>query len=234
MNYNRTMKTSTALLLGWLAFGAAPMARAQVANEAQANAIIAARQKNAQLMQQFSWNSRIEVLDSGTVKDTRIEQCVYGPNNQVQRTLLNDSSAPLPHGFLRKKVAEKEREEIAKYLKQVVALLDKYTLPSAGAVINFLSTATIPRPGPNGEVQISGGSVVTPGDTLSLWLYAPTSAARKITVVTTDSDGNQINFTGTFKTLTSGLNYLQYATLDIPAKNLSIQVHNYDYINQNN
>jgi hypothetical protein len=228
------MKTRLALIIGCLTLCGASQSPAQVANEAQANAIIAARQKNAQLMQQYSWNSRIEVLDGGTVKDTRIEQCVYGPNNQVQRTLLNDSSAPLPHGFLRKKVAEKEREEIGKYLKQVVALLDKYTLPSAGAVINFLSSATIPRPGPTGEVQISGGSVVTPGDTLSLWVYAPTSATRKITVVTTDSDGNQVNFTGTFKALASGLNYLQYATIDIPAKNLSIQVHNYDYINQNN
>ena len=213
---------------------AAGSLQAQVANEGLANSIIAARQKNAQMMQQYSWNCRIEVLDSGTVKDTRIEQCVYGANNQVTRTLINDVGAPLPHGFVRKRIAEKEREDIAKYLKQVVVLLDKYTLPSAGAVINFISSAPIPPPGPGGELQISGGSVVQPGDTMSLWIYAPTRAARKVTVVTTDSDGNQVNFTGSFKTLNTGLNYLQYATIDIPAKNLSIQVQNYDYLNQNN
>lgn len=226
-----TQHLIVATLLVGLATGAL---QAQVANEGLANSIIAARQKNAQMMQQYSWNTRIEVLESGTVKDTRIEQCVYGPNKQVNRTLLNDAGAPLPHGFLRKRIAEKEREDTSKYLKQVVALLDKYTLPSAGAVINFISSSPIPPPGPGGELQISGGSVVQPGDTMSLWIYAPTRAPRKITVVTTDSDGNQISFTGTFKTLKSGLNYLQYATIDIPAKNLSIQVQNYDYISQNN
>jgi hypothetical protein len=228
------MKKQILLATTIIALSVPSIMEAQVANEGLANSIIAARQKNAQMMQQYSWNCRIEVLESGTVKDTRIEQCVYGPNNQVQRTLINDVGAPLPRGFVRRRIAEKERADIENYLKQVVALLDKYTLPSAGAVINFISSAPIPPPGAGGELQISGGSVVQAGDTMSLWIYAPTRAPRKITVVTTDSDGNQINFTGTFRTLNSGLNYLQYATIDIPAKNLSIQVQNYDYINQNN
>jgi len=228
------MKRHILLAATIIALGSPAMLPAQVTNEGLANAIIAARQKNAQLMHQFSWNSRIEVLESGTVKDTRIEQCIYGPNNQIQRTLINDVGAPLPHGFLRKRIAEKERDDIAKYLKQVVALLDKYTLPTAGAVINFISTAKILPPGVDGNLQLNGGSVVTPGDTLSLSIYPPTNDPRKMTVVTTDSDGNKINFTGTFKSLAGGLNYLQFATVDIPEKNLSIQVHNYDYLNQNN
>jgi hypothetical protein len=207
---------------------------AQVPNEGLANSIIAARQKNAQMMQQYSWNSRIEVLSNGAVKDTRIEQCVYGPNNQVQRTLLNDTGSSLPHGFLRRRIAEREREQTADYLKQILALLDKYTLPNAGAVINFISSSPIPPPGPNGELQFTGGSVVQPGDTLSVWIYAPTRATRKVTVVTTDSDGDQVNATATYRTLDSGLNFLQYGTVDVPARGLSIQIHNYDYINQNN
>ncbi len=206
---------------------------AQVANEGLANSIIAARKKNAQMMQQYSWNCRLEVLEKGKVEDTRIDQCVYGADNQIQRTLLNDAGAALPRGFLRHKVAERERKDTGKYLKQVVALLDKYTLPSAGAVINFISSATIPAPGPNGEIQIAGNGVVTPGDSLSLTIYAPSRATRKVTISTTDSDGNAINVTATFRTMASGLNHLQFATVEIPAKNLTIQVHNYDYISQN-
>lgn len=228
------MKSHRILALLWLLASSIPTAHAQVPNEGLANSILSARQKNAQLMQQYSWNCRVEVLENGTVKDTRIDQCVYGPNNQIQRTLLNDSGSPLPRGFLRRRIAERERENTDDYLKKILALLDQYTLPSAGAVINFISNSPLPAPGPTGDLQFSGGSVVQPGDTMSLWIYAPTRAPRKITVVTTDSDGNQVNFTGTFKTLTSGLNYLQYGTVDIPAKGLSIQVHNYDYINQNN
>jgi hypothetical protein len=228
------MNTAFKFAIAVLAAGLVQNAAAQVANEGLANDIIAARQRNAQLMQQYSWNTRIEVLDNGTIKDTRIDQCVYGPNNQVQRTLLNDTSAPLPHGFLRRKIAEKERADMEKYMKTVTGILDKYTLPSAGAVINFISKSPIPAPGPNGEIQLSGAGVVQPGDTMTLTIYAPTRAPRQMTIQTADSDGNEINLTATFKTLTSGLNYLQFATVTIPAKNLTIQVHDYDYINQNN
>lgn len=218
------------LLLGAALFSA----WAQVPNESLANSIIAARQRNAALMQQYSWNCRIEVLSNGSVEDTRIDQCLYGPNNQIQRTVLNDSGAPLPHGFLRRRIAERRRDDLEKYLKDILTLLDKYTLPTAGAVINFVSNSPLPAPGPTGDLQFTGGSVVQPGDTLSIWIYGPTRAVRKMTIVTTDSDGNQVNATATFRALNSGLNYLQYATVDIPAKNLSIQVHNYDYLNQNN
>lgn len=227
------MKKCLLLLASVFALGGTLLTEAQVPNEGLANSIIAARQKNAQLMQQYSWNCRIEVLDNGTVKDTRIDQCVYGPDGSVQRTLLNDSPAPLPQGFLRKRIIEKERQDIGAYLKTVMALLDKYTLPSAGAVINFISSSPIPPPGPSGDLMLSGNSVVVPGDTMNLWVNAPTRATRKVTISTTDSDGNVINVTATFRALANGLNHLQYATVDIPTKNLSIQVHNYDYINQN-
>lgn len=220
----------------WLLLGLAALAfsaTAQVANEGLANSIIAARKKNAQMMQQYSWNCRVEVLDNGKVKDTRIEQCVYGANNQIQRTLLNDTEAPLPRGFVRRRIAEREREDTEKHLKQVVTLLDQYTLPTAGAVINFISAATIPAPGPNGEIQISGTGVVNPGDSLSLTIYAPSRATRKVTISTADKEGNAINVTATFRTMASGLNHLQFATIEIPSKNLTLQVHNYDYISQN-
>ena len=33
----------------------------------------------------------------------------------IQRILINDLGAPLPHGFLRKRVAEKERQDLEKF-----------------------------------------------------------------------------------------------------------------------
>jgi hypothetical protein len=67
-------------------------------NAATAVQITQARKANAALMQQYSWTSRTEILEGGTVKDIRIETVNYGPGGQLQRTLLNDQSAPLPFG----------------------------------------------------------------------------------------------------------------------------------------
>ena len=42
-----------------------------------------------------------------------------------------------------------------------------------------------------------------------------------------------MNLTGTFKTLPTGLNHVAYAEVTVPAKQLSVQVQNFDY-NPNN
>ena len=221
--------------LAWIGLGALTLLGAQLASaqEGLAGSIIAARQKNAQLMKQYSWNTRIELIEDGTVKDTRIDQVTYGPDGNLQYTLLNDQGASLPHGFLRKRIEEKERDRTEKYIKDVRALLDQYTLPTAAGVGAFLGTATIQAPDANGVIQVTGGSVAVAGDTMSLSVYAPTRAIRSAKVMTT-YDGSEVNLTATYKTLANGLNYMAYATLSIPAKDLTIQVQNYDYINQNN
>ena len=215
-----------------LTFCGASTGRAQVANEGLANQIIAARQKNATLMKQYSWNSRIEILDNGAVKDIRIDQVMYGPGGQLQQTVLNDQPSAAPRGFLRKRIADKEKADMEKYLKSLKQALDEYTLPSSGKIIDFISQATISAPDANGLLTITGNSVVKPGDTLTMTIYAPTRQPRSLSVTTT-VEQDQVNLSATFKTLANGLNYVGFGQVDVPAKNLSLQVQNYDYFNQN-
>ena len=226
------MKTLTALSIGWLAVGSTPMVQAQVANEGLANAIIAARQQNATLSKQYSWNCRTQLEDNGTIKDTRIDTVLYGPDGQPQHTVLSDQSNPLPGGFFRKRIAEKEREETEQYLKSLRAFLHQYTLPTAGKVVDFISRTPIVPPGPDGVLQLSGGSVVVPGDTVSLSIYAPTKQTRRMSIMTF-FQGDEVTVTATFKTLATGLNYPAYLQINVPDKNLTILIQNYDYINQN-
>jgi len=206
---------------------------AQVVNEGLANAIIAARKANATLSKQYSWNCRTEVEENGAVKDTRVDTVTFGPDGQPQHTLINDQSNPLPRGFLRKRVAEQEKDKMEKYLKDLRTFLHQYTLPTAGAVINFISTTPLPAPAPGGLLQLSGGSVVVPGDTVSISVYAPTKETRRMSIMTT-FQGDEVTVTATFKTLSSGLNYPAYIQLNVVDKNLTVLIQNYDYINQNN
>jgi hypothetical protein len=226
------MKKLCLLAAFLMAFGGPYILQAQVANEGLANAIIAARQKNAALMKQYSWNCRTQVEENGSVKDTRIDTVTYGPDGQPQHTQLSDQSNPLPKGFLRKKVAEDERKKMEKYLQDLRTFLHQYTLPSAGKVIDFISKTPIPPPGPGGVLQLSGSSVVVPGDTVSISVYAPTKETRQMTITTT-FQGDGVTVTSTFKTLATGLNYPAYLQLDVPDKNLTVLIQNYDYINQN-
>ena len=219
----------TAALLLWCS---AQSLTAQVHDEALANKIIAARKANAALLKQYSWSSRTELLDTGAVKDIRIETVSYGSNGQLQRTLINDQPSPLPHGFLRKRIAEKEREKVEKYLTGLRKLLDEYTLPTAGKVIDFISSAKISAPDANGLLKISGSGVVSPGDMFTLWVDAKTHHASKLQIVTT-FDQDEVQVSASFKTLKNGPTHMQFAEVTVPAKGLSLQVHNFDY-NANN
>jgi len=221
------------IAIGALLAALAPTLQAQVANEGLANQIIAARQKNAALMKQYSWSCRTEILEDGKPKDTRIDTVTYGPNGQPQHTEMSDQSNPLPRGFLRKKIAEDERKKMEEFLKSLRTFLDQYTLPTAGKVIDFISKTPIPAPGPGGVLQLSGSSVVVPGDTVSISVNAPTKQTTRMSIMTTFKE-DEVTVTVTFKTLASGLNYPAYIQLNVPDKNLSVLIQNFDYINQNN
>jgi hypothetical protein len=227
------MKKIAVFTVGLLALCSVPFTQAQVANEGLANAIIAARQKNATLTKQYSWNCRTELEENGSVKDTRIDTVLYGPDGQPQHTLLTDQGNPLPRGFLRKRVAEQEKQKMEDYLKGLRTFLHQYTMPTAGKVIDFIGKTPITAPGADGVLQLSGGSVVVPGDTVSISIYAPTKETRRMTIMTFYR-GDEVTVTATFKTLASGLNYPAYIQMNVADKNLTILIQNYDYVNQNN
>lgn len=203
-----------------------------LAQDGLAAKITAARKSNAALMKQYSWQSRTELLENGKVADTRIELVTYGPTGELQRSLLNDESSPLPRGFVRRRIAEREKEKVEQYLTGLRKLLDQYTLPSAGKVLDFVDSATIQAPDANGLLQITGNSVVTSGDTYTLSIDAATRQTRKLSITTT-FNGDPVIATATFKTLASGLTHLEFAEVDVAAKAMKLQLQNFNY-NANN
>lgn len=216
----------------WLSLVASLLLPAQVPNEGFANAIIAARQNNAALMKQYSWNCRTEVSENGTVQDTRIDSVTWGLDGQPQHTILSNQANSPPQGFFRRRIAEREQQQMDSYLGGLRTFLHQYTLPSAGQIINLISSNPI-LPGAGGTLQISGSSVVVPGDTVSLTVAATTRLTTRMSVMSF-YQGDEVTVTVTFKSLANGLNYPAYIQLSVPSKNLTVLIQNYDYINQNN
>ncbi len=229
------MNRTASLIFALLIFAGGIWAFAQVRNEGLANQIIAARQKNAVTMKQYNWNCMTQFIDNGSVKDTRIESVSYGPDGNLQQTVINDQHASMPGGFVRRRIADNEKKEMEKYLQGLHELLNQYTLPSAGAMINFVSKAAI-QTGDTATgvptITLTGGNVVNPGDSVVATVN-PTNFQSLSTQVSTTYDGNQVKLNATFRTIASGLTHLQYATIEVPDKNITLQVHNYDYVPNN-
>jgi hypothetical protein len=227
-----TLKLTALVPAATLWFFNAQPGSAQAPPSALAGEILQARQKNDALARQYSWECRTDVLLDGVTKDLRIEAVNYGPGGQLQRTLLNDQRAPLPFGFFAARIAEEARAQVHQALVGLRGLLDQYTLPSSEKMASFISRAKISAPDANGLLQLTGSSVVVPGDLLSLWVDARTRQPRRMRIMTY-YQGYEVTVTATFNTLASGLNYMAYAQVTAPATGITLLVQNYDYFKRN-
>jgi hypothetical protein len=232
MNKGEIMKTAILFASAFCLWSGASPAFAQIPNEGLAARIIAGRGANDTLLKQYSWTSRVKFYDNDAVQDLRIDTASFGPDGQLQRTLVNDQRSPLPRGFLRRRVAEQEKEKVEKYLIGLRNLLDQYTLPSAGKILDYVSQAQISAPDSNGLLKLTGASLLMPGDSYTMWIEPATCHVRKIQVTTT-YEQDMVELTSTCKTIQSGLTHLQFSEVDVPGKQIKLQVHNFDY-NQNN
>jgi len=226
------MKRKIGLMLGLAALLVPLTLIAQVQNEGLANGVIAARKKNATLMQTYTWNCRTDVQENGATQDLRIDLVTMLPGGTLQKSLLNDQQGALPGGFLRKAIEENKRKQLEKYVSELAPMVDHYTLGSAGAVINFLASAQVqPVSTPDGKtiLNINGNNVVAPGDTFGMTVDGRTLQPLNVNVSTTYNN-DPITIQASFITMKSGLNHLQYATVSVPGKNLVIMIHNYDYV----
>lgn len=225
------MKWIVQLLLAAIVLALPLTLTAQVQNENLANGVIAARKKNAAAMLQYTWYSRTETQQNGETQDIRLDQVTCGPNGQPQRTVVNDQPGKLPMGFFRKAVTESNRRDLAKYVQGVEALIDQYTLGSSGKVIDFLAGAKV-LPGTNADgtlnLQVTGNGVVVPGDSFSITFDGKSLLPISMTINTTYT-GDPVTVSATFRTNRAGLNHVQYATVQLPGKNATINIHNYDY-----
>ncbi len=232
MKKGKPMKRTIAGVMGALVMVLSLTSVAQVPNEGLANGIIVARQKNANLLKQFNWSCRTDMTENGNLQDLRINLVTMAPDGTLQKTLLNDQPGALPNGFFRRAIAENQRKQLEQYVGGVTGVVEQYTLPNPGAIVNFLSTAQVqPMTTPDGKtmLQVSGNNVITPGDTFAMTIDGKSLMPISIQV-NTFYNGDPVTISGTFKSMKDGLNHLQYATVTIPSKNVTLMVHNYDYV----
>jgi hypothetical protein len=229
-------RTLTALLAAAVpAFIAWPASAQDAANQALraeiANKVTAARQANATAMQQYTWDQRTELLEDGTVKDTRVDM-VNWVNGAYQRSLVSNEGPSLPRFGIRKRIAEQKQKEMQDYLSGLKAQLEQYTMGTSPQLLAFFNKAQVSGPDASGLIALSGGSVVMPGDSMTLWVNATTHKAAKAFVATT-YQGNPVTMNATFNVLAAGLSYMNFADIQIPGKQMEVQVSNFNY-NKNN
>jgi hypothetical protein len=195
------------------------------------NQIITARKTSNDLLPKYAWTSRTEILKSKEILNIMIEKNQYDRQGQLVQKVLNQQGAKMPTTFLIKEIAETEKENMEKFLFGLRDFLKKYSLQEPDQVKRFISAATWQVVDSTHEFVFTGRNVEEEGDQMTWFVEDINHSTSKI-VVTTQFQGDAVHFTATFTRLREGLNYMDYAEAHIPSKNITLQIQNYNYIQE--
>jgi hypothetical protein len=193
--------------------------------------IFMARKTSIDLLSKYSWTSRTEILKSKEILNIMIEKNQYDQQGKLVQKVLNERGAKMPTAFLIKEIAEAEKENMEKFLYGLRDFLKKYSMQGTDQVKRFIEAATWQVVDSTHEFVFTGRNVEEEGDQM-VWMVEDIHYSTCKLEVFTTFEGDTVHFTGTFTRLRDGLNYLAYAEAHIPAKNITLQIQNYDYIQE--
>jgi len=188
------------------------------------------RKHNAAQMRNYSWNTRTEVKMDGEVKSVKVELVRFTPEGEWQKAMVSDSSAGAkkPRG-IRGKVASKKIKGMQEWAVELGKLLQQYSLPTPGSILDFLDSAAVQRTG--NMVNLVGKDVIQPGDYLAILVDA-NSKQLKIITVKTSLDGDAVDVQINSENLDDGLSYTARQVVKVPAKKVELMIENYDFRRQ--
>ncbi len=181
-------------------------------------------------MRNYSWNTRTEVKMDGESKSVKVELIRFTPEGEMQKAMVSDSSAGAkkPRG-IRGKVAKNKIKGMQEWAAELGKLLQQYSLPTSGNILDFLDQATVRRTG--NMVNLTGRNVIQQGDYMAILVDASSKQLKLITVKT-NLDGDAVDVQITSKSLDDGLSYTARQVVKVPAKKVELTIENYDFRRQ--
>ncbi len=188
------------------------------------------RKQNAAQMRNYSWNTLTEIKMDGEVKSAKVELIRFTPEGELQKAIVSDSNAGAkkPRG-IRGKVAKNKIKGMQEWGAELGQLLQQYSLPTPGSILDFLDQATVQRTG--NMVNVVGRNVIQQGDYLAILVDANSKQLKLITVKTS-LDGDAVDVQITSENLDDGLSYTARQIVKVPAKKVELLIENYDFRRQ--
>jgi hypothetical protein len=185
--------------------------------------------ENKQKLMQYQWVETTQITLKGDSKPPKQNGCVYGPDGQVQKTLLTPPQEP-SGGRLKKRVVAKKTEEMQDYMQDVKAVLSQYVPPDPQRMQEAYSAGKVSLNPVPGAVNLIFADYAQPGDRMTLTFD---TAAHKVRALDINTYMGQAKDVVTLKvqmdSLPDGTNYTQQSVLTASAKQLVVTTTNGNY-----
>jgi hypothetical protein len=213
---------------------------AGLAAEIQDKMTFAEAQKvNAQALRQYIWQSRTEIKVKGESKKVKLEQVRYDIDGKLEKTPLGGTPDAAPAqpsggrrgGRLKERIVENKKEEFAKEMQDLGALVTSYAHMPPDKAQAFAKSATVTKGSGDtaGLIQLQGTNVMQPGDTVTVWAD-PQSQAMRTVEIQTALEKNPVTVQATFGPVsTGGPTGMLKAVLIYPERKIELTIENFDH-----
>jgi hypothetical protein len=206
--------------------------------QSKAAAIKQAAAKNQEALHHYTWIEKTEVSVKGEVKSTKIQQCQYGPDGKVQKTLLSEPPKEDDGGGHRRgrrhrvkeHIVEHKKEEMSEEMKAAGALVHQYLPPDPAKIQAAMSAGRISIVPGAGTAALTISDYVKAGDSFVLTLDSAHKAMQKIDVNTyLEKPDDKVTLDVQMASLPDGTSHTSQILLSVPGDHIDVKITNTNY-----
>jgi len=197
---------------------------------AMASQYAANAKQNAALTRQYMWQMRVEITLKGEAKPAQVYQMRFDVDGKLQKTLLTAPAEEKKTRGLRGRIKENKIEEFKEWAGKLAELVKGYMAPTPGTMMDFYAKATYSQSS-DGKVMISSTGFIDKGDKATYWIDPATKIPCRFEFQTV-LEGDPVSATVDFGQVQGGPQYTARLLVNVPAKNVSAKIENYNYQRQ--
>jgi len=184
----------------------------------------------------YEWIETTVVTEDGEQKSRGQNSCYYGVDGKIQRVPVAasgaDSESGMQRGPLRRRIAEREKEELTDYMKSAVALVHDYVPPDPARIQQCVNAGklSVDLVDPGRRVRLKFSDYLKSGDVFGFDIALPTNRLLGMQVSSyLGSPEDAVVLHVTMGELPDGTIYAEKMTLDAQAKAITVTVENTGY-----
>jgi len=197
---------------------------------AMASQYAANAKANATLMRQYTWQMRIELTLKGEVKPAQLYQMRFDMDGKPQKTLLSAPADEDGGRGIRGRIKKNKIEDFKEWAGKLADLVKDYIAPTPGTMMDFYAKAAYAQAA-DGTIQISGVGFIQPGDKVNFLLDPATKAPRRFSFSTVLGE-DAVSGTVDFGQVPGGPQYAARLVVNVPSKEVSAKIENFNYQRQ--
>ncbi len=186
--------------------------------------------ENQQRLHQYQWTETTQLTLKGDPKPSSTNLCHYGPDGQVQKTLVSPPPEQPSGGRMKQRIIAKKKEEMKDYMGDVKALLSQYVPPDPQKMQAAYGAGKVSLNPMGGMMNLVFKDYSIPGDQMTLTFDASSKKIVSISVNTyMGEEKDAVTLQVQMASLPDGTNYVQQSVLNAKAKELTVTTTNSNY-----